>query len=1037
MTPILECPKQDNGLCKHKNARKGNILKKLGPGFITGASDDDPSGLTTYAQSGAQFGAKILWLAPWSLPLMISVQEMAGRIGLMTQGGLARALVQKLPRYVVYFMISSLVIANTINIGADIAGMAESVQMITGIPFSIAAIVLSVSMLFLQIYMPYKRYINLLKWCTITLFSYMVAVFSINMEWGRIAWHTLVPTIKLASNDFWYLLTAILGTTISPYLLFWQASQEIEEKRVRDERENRVGYAVYTCEVSNMREETFIGMFFSNLIMFFVIAVTGVVLHDRGGASTINSMVEAADALRPLAGDMAAWLFGVGIIGTGLMSVPVLAGSSAYAISELFGWRHGLHLQWHEARKFYAVIGASTLIGLALNGLKINAVDFLIWSAIINGCVTPIIIVGMIIVGNDGNMLGKFKNSRLAQCGAWLTFTVFTASIAGFLLTYKKQGMPYENLWREEATHVAWFKPPTKILEWREPFAIWFGDGEINASYACVDIHVAHERKDKTALIWENEVGDSGQLTYGDLYRDVNRVADVLKRFGVKRGQTVLIYMPNTPAAVVAMLAVARIGAIHVVVPANLRGHALKQRLEDCKAQLIITADGHISDGSFVPLKNYIDKVLEDSKQVLTVLVHKSSAQACPMMPGRDFFVDEVINKKPRLYVKPEAVMANHPLFVLYTAHGASSAKGILHSTGGYLTFVRSTLVWTFGVDDSSVYWCTADLSTIAGHSYAVYGPLQLGATIMLYDGAVDKPSKDRWWDIIDRHEVTHLYSSPASLRPLMLAGSAYPARHNLSSLQKLGSFGEALTPELWDWYHDVIGSGHCPIIDTWWQTETGGIMIAPMPHRRPMKLHPGTVGRPLPGIDVEVVSQSGKPVAVGEAGALIIKTPWPGMSIGIYGDYETFSELYWSKYAEAYYTGDIAAYDQEGNYKLLGRADQVVKRFGYRFGLAEIEAGLLRLPQVLEAAVVALPDDREGQCLVGFVLLRESVEQSAALEALCKQTLKEQLSPLATPKKIYFVRSLPKDNAGAIMRATLVKMLEENNLQEILTVKV
>lgn len=436
MTPIQECELESNGRCKYVNERRGSILKKLGPGFITGASDDDPSGLTTYAQSGAQFGSKILWLAPWTLPLMISVQEMAGRIGLMTQGGLTQALLRKLPRYLVYFMVSSLVIANTINIGADIAGMAESVQMTTGLPFVWGAIILSIGMLCLQIYLPYRRYVNVLKWCTVSLFSYLVAAFIIKMNWSQIAWHTLIPNIQPASSDFWYLLTAILGTTISPYLLFWQASQEIEEKRVRDEHQGRVGYSISRCEISNMREETFIGMFFSNMVMFFVIAVTAAVLHSKGGQ--INSMVDAAQALRPLAGDMAAWLFGFGIIGTGLMSVPVLAGASAYAVAELFGWRQGLNLQWHEARKFYAVIAASTVIGLFLNGLGINAVDFLIWSAIINGCVTPIIILGMICVANDGMMLGKFKNSLLSNIGVWLTFTVFIASIAGFLLTWKR-----------------------------------------------------------------------------------------------------------------------------------------------------------------------------------------------------------------------------------------------------------------------------------------------------------------------------------------------------------------------------------------------------------------------------------------------------------------------------------------------------------------------------------------------------------------------------------------------------------------------
>lgn len=438
MTPTHECEPISKGLCKHKIERRSSLAKNLGPGFVTGASDDDPSGLATYAQAGAQFGNTVLWLAPWTLPLMISVQEMAARIGLMTQGGLIPSLLKKFPRYIVYFMVGSLVAANTINIGADIAGMAESVQMTTGIPFSLSAIILSIGMLLLQIYLPYKKYVKVLKWCAISLFSYIIAAFMIKIGWRDVAWHALVPTINLASNNFWYITTAILGTTISPYLLFWQADQEIEEKRVRDAREGRQGYAISDCEIYGMREETIIGMLFSNTIMFFVMMVTAAVIHAKGGAHSINTMVEAAEALRPLAGNFAAWLFAAGIIGTGLLTVPVLAGSSAYAVAELFGWRNGLHLQWREARKFYGIIAASTVVGLAMNALKINAVDFLLWSAIINACVTPIIIVGLIVVANDGSMLGKYKNSLLSKIGAWTTFVVFVGAIIGFLVTYKK-----------------------------------------------------------------------------------------------------------------------------------------------------------------------------------------------------------------------------------------------------------------------------------------------------------------------------------------------------------------------------------------------------------------------------------------------------------------------------------------------------------------------------------------------------------------------------------------------------------------------
>lgn len=437
MVPIRECVPAVNGQCVHKNERKGKFFQKLGPGFVTGASDDDPSGLTTYAQSGAQFGPKIFWLALWTLPLMVSVQEMAGRISLMTQGGLTQALLKKIPRLLVAGMVCCLVIANTINIGADIAGMAESVEMTVGIPFYLSAAVLTLGMLLLQIFMPYKRYVNVLKWCTLSLFSYVIAAFMLKPGWLDAIKNLLIPSFEFYNNNFWYILTAVLGTTISPYLLFWQASQEQEEKKMRDEKRQFTSYAVSQCEMSSMREETFIGMLFSNAIMFFVMLVSAAVLFSSSKASAINSMVDAAKALEPLAGAKAAWLFAFGIIGTGLLTVPVLAGASAYAMAEFFGWQKGLHLKWREARGFYGVIAASTIIGLLLNATHFNAVDFLIWSAIVNACVTPIILVGMIFVANDEKIIGKFKNSKLAACGAWVTVIVFCASIVGFLVTYK------------------------------------------------------------------------------------------------------------------------------------------------------------------------------------------------------------------------------------------------------------------------------------------------------------------------------------------------------------------------------------------------------------------------------------------------------------------------------------------------------------------------------------------------------------------------------------------------------------------------
>ena len=434
MVLVFCCSVATPGKCLHIREQQWNLLKKLGPGFVTGASDDDPSGLTTYAQAGVQGGVTMLWLAPWTIPLMVVVQEMAARIALMTAGGLTQAFLQKLPRYLVYFMVSALVIANTINIGADIAGMAESVALVTPVSAGWAALILTGGMLFLQIYLPYQKYVSILKWCAVSLLSYLIAACCITIDWSSVAWYTLIPHIDWRSSDCWYLIMAILGTTISPYLLFWQASQELEQKRVRDLVQGRTEYKVSDCEIAIMKKETVLGMIFSNLIMFFVIAVSGIVLHSSSNIK-IDSMADAARALEPLAGHFASWLFAAGIIGTGLLTVPVLAGACGYAVADLFGWKQGLYRSWGEAHKFYAVIAASTLIGLVMNLLQVNAVDFLLWSAVINSLVTPLILIGMIAVAHDSKILGTQTSSPLAQIGAWATVIVFVGSIFAYFVT--------------------------------------------------------------------------------------------------------------------------------------------------------------------------------------------------------------------------------------------------------------------------------------------------------------------------------------------------------------------------------------------------------------------------------------------------------------------------------------------------------------------------------------------------------------------------------------------------------------------------
>ena len=593
----------------------------------------------------------------------------------------------------------------------------------------------------------------------------------------------------------------------------------------------------------------------------------------------------------------------------------------------------------------------------------------------------------------------------------------------------------YETLWKQEASKLPWFKPFTRVLDWQEPVATWFGDGELNASYACVDIHALSERKDKIAFYWEDEKGNATSWTYLKLYQEVNRLADALKRFGVKQGDVVVIYMPMVPEAVAAMLAVVRLGATHTVVFSGFSSQALKDRIDDTQARLVITADVGLRRGKYIKLKEIVDQALLSSTPVQTVLVLERLQGSCFMQAERDHFFHDVVSQE-NVYVPPVSVNSSNPLYILYTSGTTGKPKGLVHSTGGYLTYVRSALSWTFGLGDDSVYWCTADLGWVTGHSCVVYGPLQLGVSQVMYEGSPDFPHPGRWWELIEKYRVTAFYTSPTALRMFMRFGVDATQRYNFSSLQVLGSVGEVINPEVWRWYFEVIGQKRCRIVDTWWQTETGCFMIAPTLEREDMPLKPGSATLPLPGIEPDIVDTDGSSVPQGTKGFLVIKTPWPGMSVGIFGDQERFKQTYWSKFPGWYYSGDYALRDSDGYFWLLGRADEVLSIAGHRVGTAEIESAAVSLDAIAEAAAIGVHDEIKGEVVVIFAIPKSGVVTDEALRLAVIQTVREYIGSFVTPRGVYFVEKLPKTRSGKIMRRLLKAVVENKQIGDVSTLE-
>ncbi len=574
-----------------------------------------------------------------------------------------------------------------------------------------------------------------------------------------------------------------------------------------------------------------------------------------------------------------------------------------------------------------------------------------------------------------------------------------------------------ESFWAECARDLHWFKPFGKTLEWNFPHAKWFVGGTINAAYNCLDRHLDTPRRNKAALIWEGEPGDSRVLTYQMLADEVGRCANALKSLGVKDGDRVAIYMPLVPEAAIAMLACARIGAIHSVVFGGFSSEALADRINDAEAKVCITADGGWRRGQVVELKQNVDEALKKTPSIEKVLVLKRVGNKVEMRKGRDVWWDELV---PAQSSKCEAAQldSEHPLYTLYTSGTTGKPKGVVHTTGGYLTHVLMTMRWVFDLKDDDIYWCTADIGWVTGHSYTVYGPLAAGATVVMYEGAPNFPENDRFWQVIEKYKVSIFYTAPTAIRTFIKWGDSWVKKHDLSSLRLLGSVGEPINPEAWMWYRKVIGGERCPIVDTWWQTETGGIMISPMPGATAAK--PGSATFPLPGIAADVVTRDGKSVGANQGGLLIVRKPWPGMLRTIFRDPDRYKSNYFSQIEGAYLTGDGARRDQDGYLWIMGRVDDVIKVSGHRLGTMEIESALVSYPAVAEAACVGRPDEVKGEGVVAFVTLEGGHKGDDKLRNELRAHVVKEIGALARPDDIRFTEALPKTRSGKIMRRLL-----------------
>ena len=587
--------------------------------------------------------------------------------------------------------------------------------------------------------------------------------------------------------------------------------------------------------------------------------------------------------------------------------------------------------------------------------------------------------------------------------------------------------------WAEQARRLSWASPWSATLDWSDaPFARWFVDGRLNVAYNCVDRHVEAGHGGQVALHFEGERGDTRTVTYADLARDVARAANALTALGIQAGDRVAIYLPMIPEAVVAMLACARIGAAHSVVFAGFSAEALRSRIEDAQARLVITADGQFRRGSAAPLKPAVDAAVAETPCVEKVLVVRRTEGAVDWNEGRDIWWHELVDHQPDTHVA-EAFDSEQPLFILYTSGTTGKPKGILHTSGGYLTQAAYTHHAVFDLKpDTDVYWCTADVGWVTGHSYIVYGPLANRVTQVIYEGTPDTPHRGRFWEIVEKYKVTILYTAPTAIRTFMKWGREFPDAHDLSSLRLLGSVGEPINPEAWMWYREVIGGDRCPIVDTWWQTETGAIMISPLPGVTTCT--PGSAMGALPGIGAEVVDDNAVPVGRGEGGYLVLTEPWPSMLRGIWGDPQRYRDAYWSRFAGRYFAGDGAKYDDSGAIWLLGRVDDVMNVSGHRISTTEVESALVSHPSIAEAAVVGAADDTTGQAIVAFVILRAGESDGDDLVGRLRAHVAHEIGPIAKPRQIMVVAELPKTRSGKIMRRLLRDVAEHRSLGDVTT---
>ncbi|MEX2176933.1 MAG: acetate--CoA ligase [Pirellulaceae bacterium] len=582
---------------------------------------------------------------------------------------------------------------------------------------------------------------------------------------------------------------------------------------------------------------------------------------------------------------------------------------------------------------------------------------------------------------------------------------------------YQQAAADPEKFWGDLARQeLHWFKPFTKVLDWNEPFAQWFVGGQTNASYNCLDAHLSTWRRNKAALIWEGEPGDQRTLTYQQLHTQVCKFANVLKGLGLKQGDVATIYMPMVPELAIAMLACARIGVVHSVVFGGFSAEAIADRNNDAQAKIVITADGGWRRGKLLELKSTVDEALAKSATVEHCIVYQRVGNNPAMQAGRDHWWHELM-AQASVDCPAEPLDSEAPLFILYTSGSTGKPKGIKHTTAGYNLFVKKTFEWVFDHRDEDIFWCTADCGWVTGHSYVVYGPLSAGATVLMYEGAPNWPREDRFWDIIERYRVNILYTAPTAIRAFIKWGDQHVEQHDLSSLRLLGTVGEGINPEAWMWYHRQVGGERCPIVDTWWQTETGGIMMSPLPGAIPAK--PGSCTKPLPGVAPSILDESGQPVERNQGGMLCISKPWPGMLRGLWGDDERYQQQYWTKLKGHYLTGDNARQDDDGYYWIMGRIDDVINVSGHRLSTIEVESALVSHPLVAEAAAVGRPDDLKGQAISVFVTLK-GAKPGPDLKKELQAHVRSQIGALAVPDDIRFTATLPKTRSGKIMRRLL-----------------